>query len=1080
MASTVKRCRRRRPWAPALLSAAVALVAGLAVTGPPTPPAAAQTGTDVPSGQIPVTGQVGVHDPTLYRDGDTYVVAATGGSIRSAPSLGGPWSVHGNVPKADWTFDISPGALWAPHVERIGDTFHYYYSQSSFGSQTSAIGLKTTETPTDPSSYVDHGEAIIASGAAGDPDDPFDHNAIDPHVSQDADGNWWIVWGSHWDGIAIQRLDDDMVTPIGEMKLIASRGSERFPIQPGFAVPPNRVEGPAIFRRGGYYYLLTGWDWCCQGANSTYKISVGRSQSIDGPYVDKNGIPLTEGGGTIILDSRVARPGVTPEGLWRAPGGPDVFVDDGTHYLVYHAYLPQSTLGIRPIDWHDGWPYFDEPGGGAYDLADGGHYRLVNEGGPAAADIDRVPGPEGFGDAVRLSGPSSNQYVEMPVGILSELVGDFTIAAWVNRGTLGQTWSRVFDFGSGTGSFMFLSANAGGANGGLRFDINTGGPVQMVPASGGGPQLPTGWQHVAFTLEGNTGTIWLNGEPFAQNPAITQRAAGLGNSTQNWIGRSQFAADPLLDAAIDEFQIFDRALSQAELAELVAEPGGGEIGGGDVAWYRFDEEGGEAVVDSSGRGNDATIVAGGLDPDAIHNPMPSDRCLTAAGGGESNVLQSTCDEAAHGQVWRLERAADGFHRFRSMAGDRGSCLAIADGSGEPGTNVEVAPCDGGDERQRWYLDDTGHGFHRPVVAGANLALEVGNDGGIVETNVVGGYRRDGENRATHPVTGVSCASGPAICADAGQWPPQQWQLVAIEAPPLDETPPVTAAGFQPPFPDGSNGWYRTSPTLILDATDEGGSGLLDSHYRVDSQDWEIYNAIVPPVISGDGEHVVEYRSVDGAGNVEEAGSLAFKLDATPPVTAAALNPAEPGAGGSYRGPIEVTLTAADATSGVDRIEYRVDGGPWTEHNPLDRLRFDDIAEHEIGFRSTDLAGNVEEEKTLAFAIVGEPRLRLAARPKQRRVGPRRERVAYRVSVSNLGAHAAGAVRVCVAAPKRRLAVGGPRCRGIGAVPAGETRKRKVTVRIRRAARGRLTKIALTARSPGTEARRAVVRLRVRR
>jgi Glycosyl hydrolases family 43/Ricin-type beta-trefoil lectin domain len=649
---------------PAAWTAALLAALGLAAAGVRSP--AAEAGAGIPSGQISVTGEVEVHDPTLYSDGDTYVVAATGGSIRTASSLGGEWTEVGDVPKADWTFEISPGALWAPQVVRVGDTFHYYYSQSSFGSQTSAIGLKTTQTPAVPSSYVDHGAPIIASGAAGEPGDPFEQNAIDPYVQQDLDGNWWIAWGSHWDGIMIQRLAADMVTPTGEMTQIASRGSERFPIQPGFTVPPNRVEGPALFQRGGYYYLMTGWDWCCRGDDSTYKISIGRSESIDGPYVDKNGVPLTEGGGSTILDSRFARPGVTPGGLWRAPGAPDVFVEDGTHYLVYHAYRPDSTLGIRPMDWHDGWPYFQEAGGGPYDLSDGAYYRVVNERGPT-------------------------------------------------------------------------------------------------------------------------------------------------------------------------------------------------------------------------------------DPESVHNPVASDRCLTAVDdGGAPNVIQRTCEDEALEQIWRLEREADGFYRFRSMTGDRDRCLAMADGSGEPGTNVVVAPCLPAAELQQWYLDDTGHGFHRPVVRGANLALEVENVDGAVGTNVIGGFRRDGENRATHPRTGANCASGPAVCADANAWPPQQWQLVMTDLP------------------------------------------------------------------------------------------------------------------------------------------------------------------------------------------AGDARLRVEGEPRVRRVGPRRERVAYRLRVDNLGAAPADAVRLCASAPARRVAILGESCVAGGPLPAGATRRRAVELRIKPAARGRLTRISLFARAANAEAQRTAVRLRVRR
>ena len=230
-------------------------------------------------------------------------------------------------------------------------------------------------------------------------------------------------------------------------------------------------------------------------------------------------------------------------------------------------------------------------------------------------EIGRVPGPTGFGNAVRLNGPSPIQSVNMPTGILSGLTGDFTIAGWVNREVLGQTWSRIFDFGTGTGNFMFLTANAGGANNGLRFDIleaGAGSSQLITPPAGQGQELPTGWQHVAVTLSGNTGTIWVNGEPYATNENITQRAANLGETTQNWIGRSQFAADPLLNATVDDFQIFDRALTQAELGTLMSTPGG-DVGGGNVAWYRFDEDGGTTALDSSTRGNNASL---GLAPGA--------------------------------------------------------------------------------------------------------------------------------------------------------------------------------------------------------------------------------------------------------------------------------------------------------------------------------------------------------------------------------------------------------------------------------------------------------------------------------
>jgi len=344
--------------------------------------------------QLPVTGETNQHDPTLFKDGDTYYISATGGGLYRSNSLNGPWIYIGAVPKANWTNEVSRGGLWAPHVQKIGDTFYYYYSQSNFGTNNSAIGVKTTKTPGDPSSWQDLGRPIIASGSmsrlTGETQTTM--NAIDAAVHQDQDGRWWIVWGSHFDGIYVQQLEDDLVTLVpGTRKLVASRGSERFPVpQPNF----NRIEGPSIFEKDGYFYLVVAWDWCCRGNgnDNTYKIVVGRSKTIDGPYLDKGGVDMAQGGGSIILNSRVALEGVTPAGLYRAPGGMDFFIENGTYYMVYHAYRPQSVLGIREVDWHDHWPVFYEDNGGPYDLRDGAYYKLVNQDG-SIADPNSLQNP---------------------------------------------------------------------------------------------------------------------------------------------------------------------------------------------------------------------------------------------------------------------------------------------------------------------------------------------------------------------------------------------------------------------------------------------------------------------------------------------------------------------------------------------------------------------------------------------------------------------------------------------------------------------------------------------------------------
>jgi hypothetical protein len=180
---------------------------------------------------------------------------------------------------------------------------------------------------------------------------------------------------------------------------------------------------------------------------------------------------------------------------------------------------------------------------------------------------------------------------------------DFTISAWVKPQAV-DTWARVFDFGSSTDVNMFLTVSAGSAP---RFSITTTGGGNEQRLSGTAP-LPAGqWTHLAATLSGTTGTLYVNGVAVATNTNMTLTPSSLGTTTNNWSGKSQYDADPLLNATVDEFQIYNRGLSAAEVQWLMTSAGG-TAGGGNVAWYRFDESGGDTALDSSGAGHDATLV----------------------------------------------------------------------------------------------------------------------------------------------------------------------------------------------------------------------------------------------------------------------------------------------------------------------------------------------------------------------------------------------------------------------------------------------------------------------------------------
>jgi len=169
----------------------------------------------------------------------------------------------------------------------------------------------------------------------------------------------------------------------------------------------------------------------------------------------------------------------------------------------------------------------------------------------------------GKGDnAVDLDG--TDDYVSLPTSVVSAL-GDFTISTWVNL-DVASPWSRIFDFGTGTTSYMFLTP-ANGVTGTVRFAITTagGGGEQTI---NGTSALPTGaWTHVAVTVSGNLGVLYVNGVEVGRNEAITITPMSLGGTWQNWIGRSQYS-DPYLNGRVDDFRIYSNALAASDVLAL--------------------------------------------------------------------------------------------------------------------------------------------------------------------------------------------------------------------------------------------------------------------------------------------------------------------------------------------------------------------------------------------------------------------------------------------------------------------------------------------------------------------------------
>jgi arabinan endo-1,5-alpha-L-arabinosidase len=315
---------------------------------------AAARGTAAPTNgaerTVPLSGDLSAHDPSLIIDASgrwllfsTGAPEVAGGTIQMRRSDDGrAWAYAGNVLESipDWVKAAVPGVqnLWAPHIHHHGGTYYLFYSASTFGSNRSVIGL-ATNTTLDPSAAAYHWSdrgPVMASA----PEDDF--NAIDPVVAEDEQGVPWLAFGSFWSGI--RAVPFDWSTGAAVSGVVPLRLADRF-------VPPNAIEAPAILRHRGYYYLFVSLDFCCRGVDSTYKIAVGRSRSLTGPYLDRLGTPLAHGGGTVILSER---------GTLFGPGGQSVSSHRGNDYLVYHHYdgalNGAHQLGIRRIRWRAGWP----------------------------------------------------------------------------------------------------------------------------------------------------------------------------------------------------------------------------------------------------------------------------------------------------------------------------------------------------------------------------------------------------------------------------------------------------------------------------------------------------------------------------------------------------------------------------------------------------------------------------------------------------------------------------------------------------------------------------------------------------
>jgi len=536
--------------------------------------------------QIPLQGDFFVHDPSpMMKCDGRYYIYFTGQDIPSISSpdkinwVAGPPAFNAsNAPV--WTTNAVPGFtgfFWAPDVVSVNGGYYLYYAVSTFGSQVSAIGLATNSTldPTLPGyQWADQGP-VIQSGSG------VNFNAIDPSVLLLDNGQLWMSFGSFWSGIQMIQLN-----PATGKRISANSTVYALATHP----PSTAIEASCLAQNGGYYYLFVNWDNCCEGVDSTYNIRVGRSSSITGPYLDQNGVTMASGGGTLFLEST---------GRFIGPGQAGLLVEAQTNWFTYHYYDGNNngapTLGLGRMTWSaGGWPQLTNNWCAFYPFEANAQEHLGQFNGQMVNGASITKDPN-LGNTLLLDGISN--YVSLPLSVANAS----TFAIWA-KWNGGAAWQRVFDFGDGTGRYLFLTPH-NGVNGLLRFAITTNGNgnEQDIDAP---IALPTNsWCHLAAVLNGTSGKLYLNGLPVATNNNVTIRPWQV-QAASNYLGLSQFAADPHFSGQLDSLRIYGVALSDAQILNLA------EAHPGLAHRYSFSADATDSIGAADGVLNGGALIAG--------------------------------------------------------------------------------------------------------------------------------------------------------------------------------------------------------------------------------------------------------------------------------------------------------------------------------------------------------------------------------------------------------------------------------------------------------------------------------------
>lgn len=274
-------------------------------------------------------------DPTVIRaENGNYYLYATEDTpnvpIYRSPNLV-DWEFVGTAFNKQSRPKWNPKAgIWAPDINYINGKYVLYYSKSVWGGEWECgIGVATADSPEGP--FTDHGAMFISSEIGV-------QNSIDPFFIED-NGHNYLFWGSFHGIYGIELTADGLkIKPGAEKQCIAD----------------DFMEGTYIHKHKGMYYLFGSTGSCCEGERSTYRVTVGRSENIFGPYVDKEGNKLLDGKFSVVLkrSTKVIGPGHNAE----------IVKDDKGHdWMLYHGFSAAEPdkgrlVYMDRVEWQNGWP----------------------------------------------------------------------------------------------------------------------------------------------------------------------------------------------------------------------------------------------------------------------------------------------------------------------------------------------------------------------------------------------------------------------------------------------------------------------------------------------------------------------------------------------------------------------------------------------------------------------------------------------------------------------------------------------------------------------------------------------------